>query len=100
MVLSKEATFAYKVDNYYAPECDRGIAFNDESLGIDWKINPDKLQLSPKDLKQPLFKNADYFNYSKIYMHNILVTGGNGQLGSELREIAPITKIQLFIYRC
>ena len=63
VVLSKEATFAYKVDNYYAPECDRGIAFNDESLGIDWKINPDLLKLSPKDLKQPLFKNADYFNY-------------------------------------
>ena len=63
VVLSKEATFAYKVDNYYAPECDRGIAFDDDSLGIDWKINPDELQLSPKDLKQPLFKNADYFNY-------------------------------------
>ena len=30
VVLSKEATFAYKVDNYYSPECDRGIAFNDE----------------------------------------------------------------------
>jgi dTDP-4-dehydrorhamnose 3,5-epimerase len=65
VVLSKEATFAYKVDNYYAPECDRGIAFNDDSLGIDWKINPDLLQLSPKDLKQPLFKNAEYFNDSK-----------------------------------
>ena len=63
VVLSKEATFAYKVDSYYSPECDRGIAFNDESLGIDWKINPDELQLSPKDLNQPLFKNADYFNY-------------------------------------
>tara|TARA_B110000259_G_C13960553_1_gene380477 strand:- start:356 stop:928 length:573 start_codon:yes stop_codon:yes gene_type:complete len=63
VVLSKEAIFAYKVDNYYSPECDRGIAFNDESLGIDWKINSDVLQLSPKDLKQPLFKDADYFNY-------------------------------------
>ena len=63
VVLSKEATFAYKVDNYYSPDCDRGIAFNDSSLGIDWEINPDVLQLSPKDLKQPLFKDADYFNY-------------------------------------
>lgn len=63
VVLSKEAIFAYKVDNYYAPDCDRGIAFNDNSLGIDWKINPDVLQLSPKDTKQPLFKDADYFNY-------------------------------------
>ena len=33
VVLSKEATFAYKVDNYYAHEYDRGIAFNDDSLG-------------------------------------------------------------------
>lgn len=64
VVLSKEATFAYKVDNYYAPDCDRGIAFNDSSLGIDWKINLDVLQLSPKDLKQPLFKDAGYFNHS------------------------------------
>ena len=63
VVLSKEATFAYKVDNYYAPDCDRGIAFNDKSLGIDWIINTDALQLSPKDLKQPLFKDADYFNH-------------------------------------
>ena len=64
VVLSKEAVFAYKVDNYYASDYDRGIAFNDNSLGIDWKINPDVLKLSSKDIKQPLFKNADYFNYS------------------------------------
>ena len=64
VVLSKEATFAYKVDNYYSPERDRGIAFDDSSLGIDWKINPDVLQLSPKDLKQPLFQDADFFNHS------------------------------------
>ena len=62
VVLSEEATFAYKVDNYYAPDCDRGIAFNDIDLDIDWKINKDYLKLSPKDLKHPLFKNADYFN--------------------------------------
>ena len=68
VVLSKEAIFAYKVDNYYVPDCDRGIAFNDSSLGIDWKINRDELQLSAKDIKQPLFKDAEYFNHSiKIY---------------------------------
>ena len=68
VVLSKQATFAYKVDNYYSPERDRGIAFDDSSLGIDWKINPDVLQLSPKDLKQPLFQDADFFNHSiKLY---------------------------------
>jgi dTDP-4-dehydrorhamnose 3,5-epimerase len=64
VVLSKEAIFAYKVDNYYSPECDCGIAFDDKSLGIDWKIELEQLQLSPKDLKQPLFKDATYFNHS------------------------------------
>jgi len=68
LVLSKEAIFTYKVDNYYSPECDHGIAFNDKSLIIDWMIEHDKLKLSPKDLKQPLFKDAAYFNHSiKLY---------------------------------
>lgn len=61
LVLSKEATFAYKVDNYYSPECDRGIAFNDPSLNIDWKIPVEKMQLSAKDKKQPLFEDATHF---------------------------------------
>ena len=68
VVLSKEAVFTYKVDNYYSPDCDRGITFDDVSLGIDWKINSNLLQLSPKDLKQPLFKDAEYFDHSiKLY---------------------------------
>ena len=64
VVLSKEAVFAYKVDNYYSPECDRGISFDDKSLGIDWKIKHEQLQLSSKDLKQLLFKDATYFDHS------------------------------------
>ena len=68
VVLSEEAVFSYKVDNYYHPESDRGIAFNDKSLGIDWKLNSNELKLSEKDIKQPLFKNADYFDHSiKLY---------------------------------
>ena len=64
VVLSKEAIFAYKVDNYYNQECDRGIAFDDESLGIDWQLKARDLQLSVKDTLQPLFKDAAYFNHS------------------------------------
>jgi dTDP-4-dehydrorhamnose 3,5-epimerase len=64
VVLCKEAIFAYKVDNYYSPECDRGIAFDDESLGIDWQLKKSDLQLSAKDTQQPLFKDATYFNNS------------------------------------
>lgn len=52
VVLSEEAIFAYKVDNYYSPECDRGIAFDDKKLNIDWQIDYDKLQLSAKDTTQ------------------------------------------------
>ena len=63
VVLSKEATFAYKVDNYYSPECDRRIAFDDTALKIDWQLKTSDLQLSVKDTQQPLFKDADYFNY-------------------------------------
>ena len=65
VVLSESATFAYKVDNFYSPECDRGIAFDDETIGIDWKIEKESLQLSSKDTKQPLLKEADLFDYSK-----------------------------------
>ena len=54
VVLSKEAIFAYKVDNYYSPECDRGIAFDDAALAIDWQLKTSDLQLSPKDLPSNL----------------------------------------------
>ena len=63
LVLSPEATFAYKVDNYYSVECDRGIAFNDPAIGIDWQLENKQLQLSAKDSKQPLLSQADCFNY-------------------------------------
>lgn len=63
VVLSETCTFAYKVDNYYSPECDRGIAYNDPAIGIDWQIDPAKLQLSLKDTKQPLLSAADLFEY-------------------------------------
>jgi len=53
VVLSDTATFAYKVDNYYSPECDRGLAFDDPQLNIDWLLPVDQLQLSAKDTQQP-----------------------------------------------
>lgn len=65
VVLSEMCTFAYKVDNYYSLECDRGIAFNDTALDIDWIVPHDKLQLSAKDTKQPLFADADHFDINE-----------------------------------
>lgn len=68
VVLSETCTFAYKVDNYYNPECDRGIAFDDPFLNIDWQIEYSQLNLSPKDTKQRKFKEAnDFFTYEMDY---------------------------------
>jgi dTDP-4-dehydrorhamnose 3,5-epimerase len=58
VVLSNSANFAYKVDNYYAPEHDRGIAFDDAKLGIDWQLPLEILQLSDKDKNHPNLANA------------------------------------------
>ena len=58
-VLSNIAIFQYKCDNYYHPEADGGISILDESLDIDWKINPSKAILSEKDLRHPLLKDFD-----------------------------------------
>ena len=65
VVLSENATVVYKVDKFYSPEYDMGIAFDDQAIGIDWKIEKKQLQLSQKDTKQPLLKDADLFDYAK-----------------------------------
>lgn len=68
VVLTDTATFAYKVDNYYSPECDRGLAFDDKKLNIDWQLDAQSLSLSDKDLKQPLLENlVDCFDYTTNY---------------------------------
>ncbi len=67
VVLSDEAIFAYKVDNYYSPQNDRGVAFDDEKIGIDWLVPKAKLQLSDKDTKQPSFEACDTFEYGVDY---------------------------------
>lgn len=48
-VLSDEAIFAYKCDNFYAPAAEFGIRFDDPDIGIDWKIPADKIITSDKD---------------------------------------------------
>ena len=56
-VLSDEVLFQYKCDNYYAPQSEGGILWNDPSLQIDWRIPTDKVILSEKDTKHPLLKD-------------------------------------------
>ena len=54
-VLSEEAVFQYKCDEYYAPESEAAIAWDDKDLNIDWKVPADDVVLSPKDKCHPTF---------------------------------------------
>lgn len=58
MTLTVDVEVQYKVDEFYAPECDRGIAWNDPAIGIEWPINIEPV-LSEKDEKAPLLEDAD-----------------------------------------
>jgi dTDP-4-dehydrorhamnose 3,5-epimerase len=53
VVLSDKATFAYKVDNYYSAAHERGLAFDDAGLAIDWSYPKSDLKISAKDQNQP-----------------------------------------------
>ncbi|MEI6638288.1 MAG: dTDP-4-dehydrorhamnose 3,5-epimerase [Chlorobium sp.] len=63
VVLSREAVFAYKCDNYYAPSYDAGILWNDPALGIDWQLQEEVIRVSGKDAVQPAFASVDLFQY-------------------------------------
>ena len=54
-VISEEAEFFYKCDNYYSPENERGIMYNDIFLNIDWRIDAGDRIISDKDLKNLMF---------------------------------------------
>lgn len=55
-VLSEHAQFQYKVDNYYHPECEGSIRFDDADLNVDWLIEPGRRILSPKDTAAPTWQ--------------------------------------------
>ncbi len=68
VVLEDDTIFAYKVDNYYSPQCDRGIAFDDKNLNIDWILNHNELNLSAKDTTQAkLNETNDLFEFGVNY---------------------------------
>ncbi|MBE6210545.1 MAG: dTDP-4-dehydrorhamnose 3,5-epimerase [Rikenellaceae bacterium] len=58
-VLSEEAMFQYRCDNPYAPTEERGIAWNDPAIGIDWGIPEEDVILSAKDAKNPLLADVE-----------------------------------------
>lgn len=65
VTLTEDVEFCYKVDNLYSKECDRGIRFNDPSIGVDWGV--DNPILSQKDTTSPMLDDSDCnFVYGEI----------------------------------
>lgn len=58
-VLSEEVVFQYKCDNYYAPQSEGAVMWNDPDLAIDWKIPAEDVILSEKDSRHPLFRDLE-----------------------------------------
>ncbi len=56
--LEDDTEVQYKVTDYYAPECDRGVLWNDPELGIDWPVSAGEAILSEKDRALPALKDA------------------------------------------
>lgn len=67
-VLSEEAVFQYKCDNFYAPQSEGAIAWDDPHIGIDWRIPGAEIILSEKDRAHPrLDETEELFNYNTDY---------------------------------
>lgn len=62
MTLEENTEVIYKVTDYYSPEHDRSIRFDDPAIGIDWPFPSSGVQLSDKDQKAPLFADAQVFD--------------------------------------
>ncbi|WP_142784486.1 dTDP-4-dehydrorhamnose 3,5-epimerase [Changchengzhania lutea] len=60
LTLEDNTIFFYKCDNYYNKASESGVIFNDKELNIDWDFPNDKLIISDKDLKLPLFQNLNF----------------------------------------
>nr|WP_312196785.1 dTDP-4-dehydrorhamnose 3,5-epimerase [Brucella anthropi] len=61
MTLVENTEVIYKVTDYYSPEHDRSIRFDDPAIGIEWPLPSSGVQLSDKDQKAPLFADAEVF---------------------------------------
>ena len=64
LVLSDEAVFNYKCTNFYAPEYDGGVMWNDSDINIEWPLDGiESVQLSEKDKVHPNLKDLDLSDY-------------------------------------
>ncbi|RIJ17362.1 dTDP-4-dehydrorhamnose 3,5-epimerase [Henriciella mobilis] len=59
VTLEDHCELQYKVTDYYAPECDMSIRWNDPAIGIDWMIDPSVVTLSEKDASAPLLSEVE-----------------------------------------
>ncbi len=68
-VLTDEVIFQYKCDNFYAPQYEGALAWNDPDININWQIPKDKIILSEKDKHHPTLKESEWlFDYnSELY---------------------------------
>lgn len=65
-VLTPEVIFQYKCDNFYAPQSEGALAWDDPDLGIDWRLPSDRIILSEKDRHHPRLKEAEWlFDYKE-----------------------------------
>lgn len=96
-VLSDEAVFQYKCDNFYAPQSEGAIVWNDPDLGIDWQLPAERRSSRPKTGHIPASKMPTNFStMESTTMHNILVTGADGQLGREMRTLGAASRHRYF----
>ena len=69
MTLEPDTMVFYKVSDYYAPECDRGLAWNDPTIAIEWPLDRGAAVLSAKDENQPSLHDFDSpFAYDGVPM--------------------------------
>lgn len=61
ITLTDDVEIQYKADNYYAPECDGGIRWDDPAIGVEWPLRP--VVLSEKDVAAPLLSERTDLNF-------------------------------------
>lgn len=88
LALEDDTEIEYKCDEFYAPQYDSGIMWNDKDIAIDWNfekygLKEEDIVLSEKDKKHQSFKK-----YTEKYIgENVLLTGANGQLGQDFQKL-------------
>ena len=70
VVLSEKTIFQYKVDNVYNKDSEQGIIFSDPLIGVDWKIEKEKMLLSDKDLVLPTLKKENFYTSEQYNKNN------------------------------